>query len=203
MPIFSASVGVISLFSLHMQLLICSLFQDRETMNLLKFFGDAGLTITTQLLAQILSNPVPNTQQLCWFSSQVVIPTSKRLQCLCYCFISLRINYSATRRDFGFTLTHNKVKESCSLVSKSTLDGRCLFRTVRPLQHLAEFQAPHLILDCLMSLFRYSLFGQSHREIITLSTFQNFKLSKNICITLDTLIYICIYSQNVFYLHFL
>ena len=198
MPIFSASVGVISLFSLHMQLLICSLFQDRETMNLLKFFGDAGLTITTQLLAQILSNPVPNTQQLCWFSSQVVIPTSKRLQCLCYCFISLRINYSATRRDFGFTLTHNKVKESCSLVSKSTLDGRCLFRTVRPLQHLAEFQAPHLILDCLMGLFRYPLFGQSHTEFITLHTFQNFKLSKNFILS-DYNIYMYIFSKRILF----
>ena len=63
--------------------------------------------------------------------------------------------------------------------SRSTLDEKCLFRTVKPLQHLAEFQAPHLILDCLMSLFRYPLFGQSHRELITLPTSQNFKLSKN------------------------
>ena len=163
----------------------------------MKIWG-CGINDYPQLLAQILSNPVPNTQQLCWFSSQVVIPTSKRLQCLCYCFISLRINYSATRWDFGFTLTHNKVKESCSLVSKSTLDGRCLFRTVRPLQHLAEFQAPHLILDCLMGLFRYPLFGQSHTEFITLHTFQKFKLSKNFILS-DYNIYVYkISNTNIF-----
>ena len=132
----------------------------------------------------------------------MVISTSKRLQCLCYCFISLRINYSATRWDFGFTLTHNKVKESCSLVSKSTLDGRGLLRTVRPLQHLAEFQAPHLILDCLMGLFRYPLFSQSHTEFITLHTFQKFKLSKNFILS-DYNIYMYIFSKRILFTLFL
>ncbi len=79
--------------------------------------------------------------------------------------------------------------------SESTFQVVCLrYRFLWPPHSAVGYSHHNFLVDCLMSFKVYSLFGQSHTELITLCTFQIFKLSKNF-----TLIYICIYSQNVFY----
>ena len=59
----------------------------------------------------------------------------------------------------GFIRPTTRSKNRVLYFSESTLDGRCLYRTVKPLQHLAEFQAPHFILDSLISFYQTDYSG--------------------------------------------
>ena len=70
-----------------------------------------------------------------------------------------------------FYPTHNKVKESRSLVFLKVHSKSFVNESLKPTILAGGYSHHNFLVDCLMSFYVYSLFGQSHIELITLNTF--------------------------------
>ena len=129
----------------------------------------------------------------------MVNSTLERLQCLWYCLISLRLNYSATRWDFGFTLTHKKVNESTFSFWKYIMCHMSM-RTVTPLLHLAEFQVTTTHIRLSYELHQLLIIRPIPYRVNYSLHFSNFQIVKKHLYRIWYInIYMYIFSNTIFF----